>query len=73
MVLTFKEARALMIALKQSGKYELCEILIDYMIAECTDDATFNKLAQFKANIKAEINKEYTGREAEGQREVKKK
>jgi hypothetical protein len=48
-------------------------MLIDYMIAECTDDATFNKLTQFKANIKAEINKEYNGRETEGQKEVKKK
>ena len=73
MALTFKEARSLMLTLNQNGKYELSEMLIDYMIAQCTDDATFKKLVQLKARNKADINKEYIGSEREGQKEVKKR
>lgn len=36
---------------------------MDYLLAECADQSRFERLAQMKANLKAEINKQFLNRE----------
>lgn len=40
-----KEAKAFMIDLKNSGKYEFCEQLADYLLSECSEATNFNIIA----------------------------